>query len=240
MSSRKSPQLPFGKRLVTAFTLVELLVVIVILAILAALAIPMAQDAILRSQKPKSLSNLRQLYQFAVSYAGDNNGKLPEAISGTQSAVSGNFFIILRDAGYIRIGNVGSGNPNLLLFSPFALKARKPIASTATSYAVNFWATGTSHGNFPEPNLGRLPAAQYPAQQAFLMDGAWNGQTWPVQIGRVSSELPDFLFPPSKVDATDPESEVAVIFLGGNATYIKRKDFVTDRESTFWKGLDPK
>jgi prepilin-type N-terminal cleavage/methylation domain-containing protein len=60
----------------SAFTLVELLVVIAIIALLAALAIPAIGGAIKRSNASKCMANLKQIGVAYRNYAQDNNNRL--------------------------------------------------------------------------------------------------------------------------------------------------------------------
>jgi prepilin-type N-terminal cleavage/methylation domain-containing protein/prepilin-type processing-associated H-X9-DG protein len=61
------------------FSLVELLVVIGILGILIAVLSPALSSAILHARTAKCSSNLRSIGAAMITFAGDNNGNLPES-----------------------------------------------------------------------------------------------------------------------------------------------------------------
>lgn len=64
------------------FNLVEVLVSLAIIAILAAVSFPFYKKAQLASQSAGCLSNLRQIGVATISYAAENNQRLPPRTSG--------------------------------------------------------------------------------------------------------------------------------------------------------------
>ena len=70
------------RRIVSGFTLVELLVVIGIIALLIGILIPTLSKAQQQAKVTACLSNLKQLTQGWIMYANDNRGSMPFAETG--------------------------------------------------------------------------------------------------------------------------------------------------------------
>ena len=67
------------RRSVGGFTLVELLVVIGIISILVAVSFPYIKSSLAKANMVKCSGNLRSIGVAMISFAGDNNGNLPES-----------------------------------------------------------------------------------------------------------------------------------------------------------------
>lgn len=63
---------------VSAFTLMEILVVVAIILILAAIAFPVYSSVQMRANKAYAIQNMRQLASSLINYAGANDGNLPD------------------------------------------------------------------------------------------------------------------------------------------------------------------
>ena len=86
-----------GKRFLTAFTLVELLVVIAIIAILMAILMPVLNRAKEQGKRAVCLSNLRQLMLAWIMYADENDDMLVNGDTGEYSIHPDETPWVLRD-----------------------------------------------------------------------------------------------------------------------------------------------
>jgi prepilin-type processing-associated H-X9-DG protein len=78
---------------VTAFTLIELLVVVAVILLLLALLLPALESGMAKVKSVQCLSNMRQLGQAWIMYAGDNHG----AIAGGEYNYVGSDWILRKD-----------------------------------------------------------------------------------------------------------------------------------------------
>ena len=102
---------------IPAFTLVELLVVIGIIALLISILLPALNSARERASRVKCSSNLRQLSQAVMTYAGDNKGHYPR-VRHVQGQIPTFFTGFLRDSPF---GPTGEPFPNDVTAALFLL-----------------------------------------------------------------------------------------------------------------------
>ena len=75
------------------FTLIELLTVIAIIGILAAILFPAIGAAKKAAQKANDLSNIRTIGQAALIFSSDNNDRLPDPRSATNTISGANLYM---------------------------------------------------------------------------------------------------------------------------------------------------
>ena len=115
------------------FTLIELLAVVAITAVLAAILLTVLGRARTGANSGKTLSNLRQLHQGAVTWAADNNGQFPVVHDSVQP-----------------IGDVWINAIATILYPHVVAKA-----GTANTWVWNLWPTGYEGTAFRSPNAER-------------------------------------------------------------------------------------
>lgn len=153
-----------------AFTLVELLTAIAIIALLAGLAFPALSRVHARSMQLVCTSNLRQLGQVFLTYAGDNNGTLPASTLNDRSLTAGSSWSLML------MNYMGMRFPSLNQKTPFLCPAALdtfPNHQAVRTYAMNYQNLPTVSSIAPDrgwSQQSRLSWHTKPAQTILLLD----------------------------------------------------------------------
>lgn len=152
-----------GEHRRSGFTLLELLVSIAIMLILAASVFSFSSTAFSNARRMECISRLRACHPAFLSYAGDNDGRLPVA-----STITDNW--IMRTYVYLDIKSfsISVNHGKSPYFCPEALRSQKPYGSIGDTYGMNSF-------------LSEMKLAQIsrPASVFLLTDGAKIGtQFW--------------------------------------------------------------
>lgn len=163
-----------SRKTLSAFTLVELLIVIAIVAILAGLLLPALSQAKARAANAQCINNLKQWGVALAVYANDNDEAIPRRGQGVQQ-----FFIVDRPGDWFNALPDAINQPTYFQ----QLQSGNPPGPKQTSFFVCPAATLTSHSNFLayamniylsptiRPTAHRMSEINDPATLAFLADG---------------------------------------------------------------------
>ena len=218
--------MPTRKRLSTAFTLVELLVVISIIGLLASFAVPALSKARQSADNAKCLSNMRQLSSLYLTMVAAQDGVLVDASDPNQSTwynqlVNNNYLPATNLAAYIKLS------------CPSALAAMKKLGYTYTvtrgSYGLNA-SVGTA------PAATRIAQLTKPSATFLLGDGPRVGKNDGFTIGVNQSGNPITSY---------HNGNCAITYFDGHAEFVDQA-FVASMKATvstegsagsvFWKG----
>ena len=215
--------MPTRKRLSTAFTLVELLVVISIIGLLAGLVVPTLGTARQSADKAKCLSNMRQLSSLYLTMVAAQDGVLVDASGGGSTwynqLVNNNYLPATNLAAYIQLS------------CPSALAAMKKLGYTYTvtrgSYGLNSKVGGAA--------TTRMAQLTKPSATFLLGDGPRVGANNGFTIGINAN---------GNLLTCYHNNKYAITFFDGHAEFVDQA-FVDQRNATspegsvgsvFWNG----
>lgn len=223
------------------FTLIELLTVIAIIGILAAILIPVVGKVRESAKQAKCGSNVRQLVQACYIFA-EENGTFPpiEYNDPPPDGPRTNWILILERRGYTSKVVSIDENIDTLWICPTAAGARKAATGNANTYGMNDQTGGWLDERRP---VDSPDVALSPTRTAMIMDGSWTGSQYRTWVNS-GDAFPDFVHPPSAMEANDPSGGINVAFVSGHVELRRRgdgtgpRDVPTESSDVFWSGVE--
>lgn len=192
---------------ISAFSLIELLVVILIVAILAALSFPIISNALESARLTKSISNVRQIHMGFMLYVQDNDGVFP---SGNHTQKD---WWMAPNSGvpeYLYPGRDLTWKKQGTVFESPNAEPDGTFGGRTISYASN----GILAGTLPSRKFGFLP---YPAQTLLLADASNSHDLW------------------GKLNYRNNGKSVC-LFLSGLALPLSPEEVAKLEQRVFWQG----
>jgi prepilin-type N-terminal cleavage/methylation domain-containing protein len=166
------------------FSLVEMMIAVMIVGVLVALLFPAVDRARLSATSPACMGHQKQIVAAMMSYAADNNGRLPDMATTTAGGESGIWYEVIGQ--YLNLAN-GKYPGRDLLRCPAASKKVKDF-----SYGINYSTGGL-------PNRDSVVFTRMPA------DGPTAGYPGSKRLGGLS---PSTILLADTLDEANPASTV--------------------------------
>lgn len=233
--------------LLAGFTLIELLVVIAILGILVGLLLPAISRSQEKARTAQCAANMRQITAGFISFAGDNNGKLPQAQSD-DPADAGASLWPFRIAPY-----VGVPDAEVIRSKLFVCPSKKMDPSKITNpskygrweivlgYAVN---RRMNNQSLPNPTEGKLTHRVSSMSKRILLgemegDGRNNVSISPLGVLKQNLCINRHTNPktPSSNEALFPKGKSHYAFLDGHIqlmTFAETFQSDTPGDTNLW------
>lgn len=207
----------------SAFTLVELLVVISIIGLLAGFSIPAIQGGIAKADQAACMNNLKGIGQSLNLYVSEM-GTFPVTQERGRGA---NWQLLLNQSGGATLPTGYSINKgkNGYWYCPSALKCQVPHSDDGTTYGYN-------------PNIASVRPARLaaPSKVAAIMDGHYNTSGRYVDA-TPPSQMPRPVHPPTK-QSNSPTAGINVCFVDGHVEMRKLSALPTQTNDIFWSGQE--
>jgi len=219
-------------RILSAFSLLELLVVISILAVLAALLVPVVRNVLQSSRVVASATNLRTLSQGVSLYVTENDGLLPSTSGNSAEGIPPWWEEVYRivyqkppPPGFFIPSSTATNLRGTAFYCPFVEKSGE--GSPVRSYGFNnFLKDGVDPTNSIAPRI-KYARLMQPSKTLML---ATSKNTSLVGWGSAPLNLDSSKF------SARAGGKILIIFADGHADTLSSTNIPPARQDIFWTG----